>query len=328
MQNIFLFSSPLQYLFATLTARLVGGPATGYFYQYGRNFEDVYEAMDHIAGHVLDRNDIAQMDDPKAPFRLFIGNRFSNVEIDCFCRLRARSDEICLYEEGVNLYIDHFYLNKKLSDSNKINWLKNQIKRSIGKNPNQIYLREFSKIYSVFSKIPYRPNTVMHISLADEMRKISKNKLEKTEKKEALLLSQWFVSHNLLNNNEYFNFIRDAVSYIAQGYDKVYFKAHPRDPDNVTERILAELPVLRLPKDFESVPAELFLATNPSVDVFGFWTSAMFYSKHLYGSRSVSFFRALVERFADRSEIREMYKSVQPLLIEKGIEEAPTGFMH
>ncbi len=321
--NIVVFSSPLQYLFAHLVIRELSlKNVIGIHYIYQKDFSPIFNHIDNILFHKIDRWSTDEIEGIMANSNIeavFFSNRYSQEEVALFHKLKGRTSKICLYEEGANFYLQHFFLDKNIKDNNFVLKFKNMIKQLFKKNTSHIYLSQIDEIYSVFD-LEFLPKKVKRYSLFEQFQKLQSSRLIK-QNDSCLILSQWFVEHNYLSEDEYIYYVNHLVEKIENRYNNIYYKPHPRDAEKLNSNIYKNPKIKRLKTPYNEVPVELFIA-NQNLDLYGFWSSAMFYINSAWDVDVYSLFQDLINMYPENQRIKEMYNNdVKPLLIKHEIKE-------
>lgn len=321
--NIVVFSSPLQYLFAHLVIKQLSlKNVIGVYYIYQKDFSTVFNYIDNILLNKIDKCNMDEIEGIMTNRNLeavFFSNRFSQEEVTLFHKVKGRASKICLYEEGANFYLQHFFLNKNINDNNFVLKLKNMIKQLVKKNASHIYISQIDEIYSVFD-LEFLPKNVKRYSLFEQFQKLQSNGLTK-QSDSCLILSQWFVEHNYLSEDEYIYYINHLVKRIEHKYKNIYYKPHPRDAEKLNMNIYKNPKIKCLKIPYNEVPVELFIAKQ-NLDLYGFWSSAMFYINSAWDVDVFSLFQDLVNMYPENLRIKEMYDNdVKPLLIKHKIKE-------
>jgi len=310
--NIFLYSSPLQYLCAHLVIEKekIQNSSIGVYYLYDKDFTHIFKMIDKVMGRTIQTKPLSSFH-PKVINHLFLTNRFSSHEIQFYTKHHNIIDQVSLYEEGANMYLPHFFLDKTINDSNLLLKLKNTIKKKLGKQVSHLPLTTFDSIYSIFD-IPFIAKKTKNILIYNEFKKLqtiqNKNNF-------CLILSQWFVEHRYLTENEYITYIKNLSHSLKKTYNIVYFKPHPRDNNSMVNRIYNIDHIARLPSDYEDLPAELVIA-KLNLDVFGFWTSTMFYVIEAWDINVYSLFEDLLSNYK-KQDIINMYELDAKILLNK-----------
>ncbi|KGL64357.1 alpha-2,8-polysialyltransferase family protein [Polaribacter sp. Hel1_85] len=312
-KNIFIFSSPLQFLFSSLTASQLeqNSYSIGYYYVYHKNFTNIYKMISDFLGdsmsiilpiEEMDVNDI-NFDDT-----VYFSNRYSSVEIELFYKCYDKTTNLNLYEEGFNTYLKHHFNNPKKSEYNTINNIKNFIKVKIrGKRPNLIKLEEFKNIYTTF-KIDHLKNNTNWIPI----NFVNSNEIQKSNDS-CLFLSQSLVQDSLIDKNIFIDFLESYFSKIGLKYKTIYFKPHPRDDIEMINEIIRKNKNLKLlPEKDSDLPAEILLVKKP-MDVIGFSSSTLIYANSLLKITSYECLSDLVKMNKTNYKIQSYYKSVKVL---------------
>ena len=145
---------------------------------------------------------------------------------------------------------------------------------------------------------------------------------EASERKEndCLIISQWWSEDGFMTEADYFAFLKITYKRLTQKYTNIYFKAHPRESAEFVNRLTKEFDFKFLPTEYSDLPIELYLLNN-NLDLYGFWTSAMFYAKKAFNMNVYSLFDSLVENYPENKMIYELHESVKPLLQQYGIPQ-------
>lgn len=311
--RIITFSSPLQYLFASLINKQNNDELVGYYYQFHADFSTVFDEIDKILESKLTRYPIENIYNlDRIPSEIILSNRFSYEDIKIFEFFKQDKVKFSIYEEGTSFYIDHNYLNKNINDKNIIIKLKNLIKKLINKPSSHIYMKDIDKTYSIFGNPEWMSKKIEQELFCNEFNKL-KNKNKMNTKGNAIILSQWFVEHNILKEEEYIDFIGSVVNTLKNKYSIIYYKAHPRDNENMTQAIINKYSLSILAEPYNILPVEIFIGKY-DVDTYGFWTSAMFYVHRLWDIPTFSLFNKIISIHDKNIKLKEIYTTSKYLL--------------
>lgn len=341
MKNLFIVNSPLQYLLSRTIADQIFSEDENFIIQYVDNgdFSPSFEQIDrwigrhgfsgwwkHDAGAPL----------PSMTFnRVFMSNRFNPSEISIALKLRKHTDILCAFEDGISIYLSHFFLDKKKSENNIPRLVKNAAKIwlfdspiTTQRKPDFIPFSYFSEVYSIYPEIPAMRKSAIRIPIADHFRTNcmdgdvtnADNDISQTS---CLLLSQSLTTDRLLTEDELVSFISDRIGELRQRYDRVYYKPHPRDP-TALQQAAARLEVSPIPDDLRLCPVELFVARNPNTDIYGFWSSTLAYCP-LFGSAAYSFGEACMTAFPGNAALQSAWQSNRVLMDRYGVRPYLSG---
>jgi hypothetical protein len=320
-RTIFIFSSPLQFLFSGLISNTINKDSKieAYYYSYGKDFYPTYSLMLNYVDTSI--NQINHIDNLRHESisntdEVFIGNRYNIIEVALFYKLRNKTEKIYLYEEGFNIYIKHHFNNIKQSEFNIITNLKNTVKLLIGRTPSLIKLSKFRKVYTTFPLDHLRDQ-----SKREKIIFLSKNRnTTKNYTNSCLFLSQTLVEDGFINDNSFLKFMNQAFKQLEEKYALIYFKPHPRNSEELISRVLqSNKKVSFLPDDYQQMPAELFLINN-TIDVYGFSSSTLLYASGLFNINTYQCMNQLLE-CVHTPKLEDFYNSVVPLFKKYGIIE-------
>jgi hypothetical protein len=322
--KLLIFSSPLHYMVALLVKKHSGEPCLGLYLQHNKNCADVFKEISNRLGIDLDfvvdvdlvknRGDISE---------LVVSNRFDHIQMDLVLAYKGRV-LLSFMEEGASIYLKESHLGKGLRDDNYWLRFKQLVKVALGRRRYFIPMNMFSRGYSFCAaEIPFLNKSCQLINITETFLTSARQSgfrapdAERHEKR-ALVLSQWFVAKNILTESEMVDFYTWMHNEELCQYDKVYYKPHPWDSPEFTARIKAQFGFLSL--DNEHIPVELWLATHPDVDLYGFWTSTMVYCNGVLENKAISVLATLAKR-TKNSNIEHQYHVAKELLDKAGVKE-------
>lgn len=321
-KNIFIFSSPLQFLFACIISLNLKNKAVieGYYYIYDKNFINVYSKILQFLKAPFDNIQILSnldIDNLKEDDQIFLGNRFNKVEVDLYYKLKKHVKNIFLYEEGFNTYLRHHFNNNELSDYNIKTFIKNRVKLFIGKTPSLIPLNNFNKVYSTFPLDHLRNKSKWNkIEFLKQNHLNSKNNFSD----DCIFLSQTIVEDGFINKLEFLKFIELALSELAKKYTVIYFKPHPRNSNELIDKILKlNYKICFLPDHYQDLPAEFFLMEN-NIDTYGFSSSTLLYASSLFQIKTFQCLEELIRLYPSK-KLNYFYSSVEPFFLKNNIEK-------
>lgn len=308
--NYFIFSSPLQFFFATLVANELGGKCLGFYYFFGKDFTQEYvkisNVMDskiHIVGDTsnIDFSGISPSDS------FFLGNRFAPQEIEIFSKARKLKSQVNLYEEGTNTYLEHHFASSSLSDSSLSLRVKNLIKKVLNRKVTHIYLGEFDSIYTTFKFDNKNVKNNIRIKLNSKASEGNGG-----INRDCIFLSQSLTQDGFLSEEDYVNFVKSLLDFLLTKYSVVYFKQHPRDSIKVIQNILEDFGdrVSELPLDYNNLPVEIYLSEFSHVDVYGFFTSTLMYHSSLFGGKSFQVLSLLVSMIDTSPQLKTLHNTL------------------
>ena len=319
-KKIFIFSSSLHYMFACLLAEELDGPIEGYYYESMSNSLKKYEAIDKVLNFPLSKIPYQELmkKEISEPYELFFANRYHDYEVDIFNKLAKKAVSVNLYEEGFSMYLTHIPFNKLTNDDNIKLKIKNIVRSVLDRRQSHIYLNQIDNIYTILENVhKVKKNKVYYIN---KFYSLKEKTIETLGNKSCIILSQWFVEHNLIKEDDYISYISELIINLKKDYNTIYYKEHPRDSISMTNKILNKNSILKqLYYPFNEIPIELYLAKN-SIDVYGFWSSAMFYAKKVFNTKIVSLFKDISKKFPSKN-MESMYQDAKPKLDELYIEE-------
>lgn len=321
-KNIIIFSSPLQFLFGCIISLNLKnkGVTEGYYYIYEKDFSKVYSKILKYLKVPFDSIDLLSnldIDSIQENHQIYLGNRFNSVEVDLYFNIKKHTNNIYLYEEGFNTYLKHHFNNKALSDYDVKTTIKNSFKLLLGKRPSLIPLRKFKKIYTTFP--------VDHLRNQSKWNKIEFLKQNHSDSKDILndsciFLSQTLVEDGFINEIDFLIFIDLVLLELAEKYNVIYFKPHPRNSDVLIDRILkSNDKICFIPEYYQDLPAELFLMNN-NIDTYGFSSSTLLYASGLFQIKSFQCIEELIRLYPSK-KLNEFYSSVKPFFLKNNIEK-------
>lgn len=320
-KNIFIFSSPLQFLFSCIISLNLKnvGIIEGYYYIYDRNFTEVYSKILMLLKAPFDSIkslSSLDIDNLNEDDQIFLGNRYNKVEVDLYYKLNKHISNIFLYEEGFNIYLKHHFNNKELSDYNIKTLIKNRVKLFLGKTPSLIPLNNFNRVYSTFP-LDHLRNKFKWNKI--EFLKQNHFKSKKISNK-CIFLSQTMVEDGYINELNFLKFIELVLNKLEKKYDVIYFKPHPRNCNDLIKKILKLRDKMDIfPEKYQDLPAEFFLMEN-NIDTYGFSSSTLLYASGLFKIKS---FQCLEElhRLYPSQKLNSFLLSVKPFFHKKNIEK-------
>lgn len=319
--NLFVYSSPLHFLFATVIAKNMGGRSIGLYTPFAKDFSSTFAQISKYTAFSFDESyDFSELMQLREKFeirQIFLPNRFQ-YEAVCIFNTFKSSAKINLYEEGAALYLSSLHVGHNISDQNRTLWVKNFLRSCFGLPKSHIYLNSFSNIYCMF------PDMLPALSEKGQSLQplfssfLSGLPKARESQKGILILSQWFVSENVLTEKEYIHYLCDISSRL--GYEQIFYKPHPRDSESLTQQLVNKHDFKLLPAPFdEDLPIELFLIANPLIDIVGFWTSTLLYTQHLLPNNVFSIYSDFAQFFPNNMKLQSMYKKSSGLLEKFGI---------
>ena len=319
MTNIFIIGSPLSCLFADLLARRFPDDENlAYFEPAQPHYPRVYPLIDAHLGSNLEKRPLADLDVRRRYGRLFISHRFQPGDVRAVFALRRRVDSVNLHDGEMSLYTGHKHNKSRKNDRSLRLRAKNAVRRRLGLVPSHVYMDEIDYLYSVFAEVPDCPDRLSRVSILDDFRRMAPSGAGSADS--CVVLSHPFVFDAYLTIDEYIGYLRALIDGLSQRFATIYFKAHPLEAKGpVPARIHAELPVHRLPGDYDSVPIELFLAENRQVQAFGFWSGSLVYGAGALGVGCATLYPHLLERFPDRAALAAQYAAMKPLMDRAGV---------
>ncbi|WP_294639491.1 polysialyltransferase family glycosyltransferase [uncultured Aquabacterium sp.] len=333
MSDYFVYNGPLQYFLCKLIADERGlHNAVGIQYTDCGDFASVFSEIDALlGGRKFDslRFSSGSRFDFSPEDSVFLSNRFNPSEVEIYLAAKRRSSRICGFEDGLALYLPHSFKHPSWNDGNKYIVAKNITKtflRKVGVSgvglPSYFPLSGFDAFYSMFENIPGKEVSIPWYDLKPALRAIRDRSPERGELSGSLILSQSLVTDGLAAEATYLKFLKSLVHRLTSSGETVYFKPHPRDPVSVQE-LVNSIPGCRpLPEEFKRVPVEIFVAMNPEVELYGFWSSALAYSSGVFQQRSYSFAQVFFDSFDGDGDVavRAVWDSVRPILEGCGVQ--------
>lgn len=282
----------------------------GYYYHFQKDFSNIYKDISNYFNHSinniqpLDNFDVLTINKNDS---LFISNRYSFNEIAIFLKAKKRTNNLFLYEEGFNMYLPHHFNNPAKSEFNFRNRIKNEIKLHLGMPPNLLALNSFSKVFSTFPI-----ENLKNKKKWNKIEFIQPDIKEKSAINKCLFLSQSLVEDELVDKEKFILFAKNIFIKLSKKYDVIYFKAHPRNSQEIIDSILdGAVNVEFLPKEYNELPAEIFLASE-QVDLVGFSSSTLMYASSLFNLKTFQCLGSLVN-FSPNKKIEVYYRNVNML---------------
>ena len=276
-------SSPLQFMFCCLIVQkwFRNRIVYAYYYKFNKDFTPLYEKISAL----LQVNNVKPMPLENFPTdisekdKIFFGNRYNQNEILKYYENVSKTDKLYLYEEGFNTYLEHHFNNPKISDKNKILWLKNKIKLYIlGAIPTHVYLGQFKKVFSTFKVGNLNnPEAWQQIDFIEQ-----ETDLEGRDGT-CIFLLQSLCEDGLMSEKSFLTLVNSIIVQLTAIYDYIYIKPHPRNKSDIINRISSTSEkIMDIPELYADLPVELFLSKN-RMDVIGFSSSTLMYSSSLFG---------------------------------------------
>lgn len=234
--------------------------------------------------------------------RLFSSNRFNPLEIEILRQLRVSTRHLCAYEDGLAIYSRRSPFNKYYDDTATLRVIKMLAKMKlrqfglIRRNPQFLPFRIYDEVYSIFDGVPGMRHDARWFSVAESCRQLVGTR-PAGEASECVFLSQCLTTDRMVEADDYVAFVAEVLERLRNRYEIVYYKAHPRDEPAVTARVLERVPCAQLQGAYGRIPMEIYSASRPDVDVYGFGTSALGYVAALYGVRAHTVIPAFRARF-------------------------------
>jgi hypothetical protein len=327
-------SSPLQYLLARIIRSCDPGGRPAHLLQYLDNgdFADAFQRIDSVIGEpdfaAHHRFRAGEVPTGLPVRRLFLSNRFNRAEVRLHLEYRRRGVELCAFEDGLALYLGHFFLNPAWDDANTAMRLKNALKTVLGDlagrdrwMPLWFPFARFDAVYSVFPDVPGARPGMRRVALDEAFRRIvpARESGEDT----LLILSQSLVSDGVVELGSYLDFLRERIAAAGGTAGRVLFKPHPRDPAEVLAQ-MDRLGCEPMPGEFAGVPVELYLAAYPGTRVQGFWSSTLAYAG-IFGAPAASFAPLLIARQPGNDRLRSVWQANAGHLARLGVAIQEAG---
>lgn len=320
--RLIVFSSPLHFLVALLVKQSDGVESVGLYLRHQKDCSETFAKIAEKLG--VDLRYVTSMESLDQNFsEVVITNRFDPVQVALIEKYRRKAT-IAFMEEGASIYLKELHFSKGLSDGNRWLRLKELFRVVIGKGRRFIPMSWFEKGYSFCAaEIPFLSKRCELINLTDVFRATVRNSnIDKSGGgKKIIILSQWFVAKQILSEDEMLAFYGWLVERKLSGYDAVYYKPHPWDEVEFTDRVKQQFGFLSV--EDEDLPVELWLALNPNADLIGFWTSTMFYCDGVLPNKAFSALKAL-SKYSNNENIVYQYKIAEHLILNSGVEEVPS----
>lgn len=316
---IFIFSSPLQFLFCSLIAEKMDADKDiyGFYYTYQKDFRNVFtKIIDVFDSKVVRINDVEhfKVNSLNPGDYVFFGNRYNNLECSLFKLVKTNTKNYFLYEEGFNTYLGHHFNNSTLNDTNLKLGIKNFVKTCLGKTPSHVKLNDFQKVYTTF-KLEHLKDQTKWVKIDF----LSKNQPIVLENSTCLFLSQTLVEDGFIDEGTYLTFMNKVLKELSKNYDIIFFKTHPRNDVSLMQRILNGNPKIKtLPEPYDTLPAEFF-TKDFMVHLYGFTSSTLMYAASLFKTESFQCLDSLIE-LKSTKELRSFQSSAGPLLKKHGVK--------
>lgn len=331
MTDYYVYNGPLQYFLSRLIdEKCAGSRSVGIQYTDCGDFSSVFREIDNVLG-LPKREEIRFQNGVSLPFassdRIFLSNRFNPTEIELFRLARGRVGKVCAFEDGLALYIRHNFRNPTWHDRNLSMRAKNLVKEfallvgwPFSGLPSFFPVSAFDEFYSMFGEIPGRRRSSKWVDMSSCLRELKNGSSNGRRVSGTLILSQSIVNDGLANEADYVAFLKGLVRDLSSDGRKIFFKPHPRDSDAVRLAMSSESSCVPLPTSYQNIPVEIFLAINPDVDVYGFWSSALAYSSGVLGQKAYTFAPIFLRgNHMTRPGLGELWRSVSPLLKRHGV---------
>ena len=322
VMNIFVVSSPFQYMFATMIAKYLFPEEKNLavYYEFQQNFGKVFKKISKFTNYELPVEDVSSFNRIKETKRLFISNRYNPIEIRLAIQAKKLNIDVCLFEDGLNMYLPHQFANSSMNDFDKSLRIRNFFKQLFGGFPSHFYHSDIRCYYSFLDELPVEVVKGNHITLNEYFIKEAVSESSTClPDNSCVILSQWFVRENYIREIDYMNYLRDLVVNLKKKYSHVYYKPHPRDYLTFNYWVYHELQTSVLPEDFNDIPVELLLLKT-KMDIYGFGSASLIYAKHFLNSNSYTLISDINEKFHTK-KLGEWCKVSLKLLKDHSIEE-------
>ncbi|WP_272942537.1 polysialyltransferase family glycosyltransferase [Catenovulum agarivorans] len=317
-----MFSSPLHFLVANLVNQLTDEEVIGIYILYQEDktdsFHRISKCFEKKLSYVVSLNDIRTQLDLNN-LELVFSNRFDKHQISIYRTLKKLGKvRVSFMEEGMSIYLKkvHFLRGSVLSES--LDVAKKLVKIALGRDERVIAMKRFIRGYTFnVAEIPGLSSTCEIIDLKSAF--LSKCRCDlKYPEKSIVILSQWFVAKRILTIEEMVEYYKVVSKSFLDKDATVYFKPHPWDPPELTESVIKECGFVRSLDDY--LPIEIHLLNNPQIQLYGFWTSALFYTSAMLSNNVYSLFGHLSTHF-DLPELTYQYELVKDIVSASGVKE-------
>jgi hypothetical protein len=328
---LYVFASPLQYFLCRLIERAYpSAEPLGVRYTSAGDFAAAIADIDKLLGpapFATITYAIGDHFEPGPTARAFFSNRFNPTEVELFLLLSERGARFCAYEDGLSLYIDHFFLHPSWRDDNRALAARNKLKLLLRRytnfrdgdvRPSFFPLRAFDSFYSIFPDIPGRSPQSAWYPLAPALLALATE--QPVQDRAALVLSQSLVTDGFVDQDTYCQFLIARIEELREQFSRVCFKPHPRDGEELVQRVLRATGCELLAPAFERVPVELYLSSHPATSVYGFWSSSLVYAAGAMGLRAQSFAPLLARGARVRPSFAATWSAMEPKLARYGVE--------
>jgi hypothetical protein len=260
--------------------------------------------------------------------RLFLSNRFNPTEVEIYLLQRFQAQHLCAYEDGLALYIDHNFREASWHDGNYPLVIKNRIKELLrqhttyrSKNIRPLFFPKsrYDQYYSIFPDIPGRRPDAKIYPLKKAFRGLATGPQTNLTDTTSIILSQCLVKDGLMVEDAYIDFLSARIAEIRQTCPSVLFKPHPRDEASMIQKIIDRTGCTLLPIEFQKIPVELYLASQPNTTPIGFWSSTLAYAAKGLGRNAQTFAPALMAQGNVSSKVLSLWASMAPLLDRYGV---------
>jgi hypothetical protein len=327
--DVFIINSPIQYLLArAISASFCKERPLAVFYKEGGDYNRALADIDSVLGpspfDQIDFDSALRLPTFK-PKRLFIAFRFSSSPIRLFYHFKP--EKLCGYEDGLQLYLDHHFTNKRMNDRNPrfiASALIKSFLRVSGIEPDalpyMLRMSDFQEFYSLFPFIAGKPRKTPQYDLVPGfLTTLPAPKSANAGANEALFLSQAIQDDGFVDLKRYLFEVEKLVSDLSLKFDKVFIKPHPRDSEGIKAKLLSIKRCHILPEPYAQVPAEIYLAAHPSTTIYGFVTSAQAYASAFFGSPVFTLAPKFMNENLGNKALLEYWKSTLPILTKAGV---------
>lgn len=299
---VFVFSSPLQFMFCCLVSKDLGVECcNGFYYNFGGSFRETYKRIADKLNQPywrIKKYEPGEFDTfVKKSDIIYLGNRYGSTEMSIYSKY-GKTNQMRLYEEGFNTYLPHHFNNSSRSDSNNVLQIKNLVKRILGRLPSHIYLSEFDKVHTVFRVNNVNGSKWMRLKCQNLFGHKALYDRNKENNSDCIILSQSLSEDGFAKTDIFIEYLEFLILDLLGKYETVYFKEHPRGKSTPYSRFKG-LGVLEIPESFRGLPVELFLTTK-QVDVYGFFSSTLMYASSLMNKNCYEVFTDFSQKYPSK----------------------------
>lgn len=305
MKLIF-FSSVLHYLFASAINERTKYSKLIYFY-WDKDLTPEFDYLDnYLFGCKKDRSKFNPNDKVfyKDVDEIIISNRYDVRQVR-LCRQYLHNNDkikVSMLEEGASIYLKnpHFRYNSYF------NYLK--YKLDLGSYAFPRF--KFDNIYGfLISDVPGLSNNCKRVNYTSYLRYLLPNQC--LYDNSTVIISQWLVKKRYISSEK-------MISYYKSMFcknDNIFYKPHPWDDKTFTDALINEtgFQLIKSP-----LPVELLLLNGRNINVYGFWSSTLFYLDNLTDLKVYSMLKDISN---ESSNLKYLYNKTKKLISDNNVKE-------